>query len=338
MIARNSPTVLTIILNYKTAEMTLKSVDAARRAMEGIAGSIVVVDNHSEDGSYERISTYIAQEGWDADGRIRVIEAGWNGGFGAGNNVGIRAGLPDGTKPDYVYILNSDAFPAEDSIQALLEHLEKTPEAGFAGSYIHGDAGETHLTSFRFPSIASEFESAIRLGPITRLLRNRRVPIDTPKETTPVDWLAGASMMMRQSVLDDIGLFDETFFLYFEETDLCRRAAKVGHRVDYVVESRVAHIGSASTGMKRWKRIPSYWYDSRWHYFSKNHGRAYAALATLMHVLGGGLHSLRCLLLRRDRHMKPGFLTTMLVHDLQALVRRPTTSNLQDDRDTVSQS
>ncbi len=338
MIARNSPTVLTIILNYKTAEMTLKSIDAARRAMEGIAGGIVIVDNHSEDGSYEQISAHVAQEGWDADGRIRVIEAGWNGGFGAGNNVGIRAGLPDGTKPDYVYILNSDAFPADDAIQALLEHLEKNSKAGFAGSYIHGETGETHLTSFRFPSIVSEFESSIRIGPITRLLRNHRVPIDTPKETTPVDWLAGASMMMRQSVLDDIGLFDETFFLYFEETDLCRRATKAGHRVDYVVDSRVAHIGSASTGMKRWNRIPSYWYDSRWHYFSKNHGRAYAAFATLTHVLCGGLHSLRCFLLRRDRHMKPGFLTTMLVHDLQALVRRPTTSNLQDDRDTVSQS
>jgi hypothetical protein len=88
-----------------------------------------------------------------------------------------------------------------------------------------------------------------------------------PECTTRVDWLAGASLMMRQSVLDRIGLFDETFFLYFEETDLCHRAARAGWPTDYVLESRVAHIGSASTGMKTWARIPQFWLDSRLHYF-----------------------------------------------------------------------
>ncbi len=90
-----------------------------------------------------------------------------------------------------------------------------------------------HATAFRFPSIASEFESAIRFGPVSRLLKSRRVPMEHVDETQPVDWLAGASLMMRRTVLDEIGLFDETFFLYFEETDLCRRAAhgRSSHRL-----------------------------------------------------------------------------------------------------------
>ncbi len=89
-----------------------------------------------------------------------------------------------------------------------------------------------------------------------------------------MDWLAGASLMMRQDVLDRIGLFDEEFFLYFEETELCLRAARAGWPTDYVVESRVAHVGSASTGMKTWDRIPQFWLDSRLRYFTLAGGGA----------------------------------------------------------------
>ena len=97
-----------------------------------------------------------------------------NGGFGAGNNAGIRAGLADGARPDYVYILNSDAFPDPGAIRALLDHLQTHPDTGLAGSYIHGPDGAPHLTTFRFPSIASEFEGAARLGPVSRWLRAAR--------------------------------------------------------------------------------------------------------------------------------------------------------------------
>ena len=307
------PRVLTIVLNWRTPEMTLKSVAAARVAMAGIAGEILVVDNDSQDGSFEHIRDHVAGAGW-AD--VRVIQSGRNGGFGAGNNVGIRAGLSDGGRPDYVYVLNSDAFPAPDAIRHLLDYLEATPRAGFAGSLIHGPEGDTHLTTFRFPSIASEFEGAARLGPVTRLLSRKRVPVETPDAATRVDWLAGASLMMRQEVLDEIGLFDETFFLYFEETDLCRRALKAGHEVHFVPDSRVAHIGSASTGMKEWRRVPGYWFDSRAHYFAKNHGRAYLAAATLAHLAGGLVHRLRAALSGRRPADPPDFLGDLARHAL----------------------
>ena len=320
----SSPRVLTIVLNWRTPEMTLKAVAAARCAMEGIAGEITVVDNDSQDGSFEHLSERVRAEGW---ANVRVIQSGRNGGFGAGNNVGIRAGLADGTAPDYVYILNSDAFPAPDAIQRLLDYLESTPNAGFAGSLIQGPEGDTHLTTFRFPSIASEFEGAVRLGPISRLLKNARVPVETPTSAGRVDWLAGASLMMRQSVLDQIGLFDETFFLYFEETDLCRRALKAGHEVHFVPESRVAHIGSASTGMKEWRRVPGYWFDSRLHYLTSNHGRAYAALATLAHLAGGGVARLREIVQRKPQSTPQFFLIDMALHGLRAAlsgaVRKP---------------
>lgn len=311
------PTVLTVILNWRTPEMTLRSAEAALTALQGIDGALVIVDNDSGDGSFEALSGAVAARGWDKGPQaVRVVQSGRNGGFGAGNNFGIRLGLPDGRVPDYAYILNSDAFPAPDAIRALLDHLEAHPQVGFAGSFIHGTDGAPHRTAFRFPSVASELEGAARFGPISGLLRHSIVARPIPETTTRVDWLAGASLMMRQKVLDQIGLFDETFFLYFEETDLCRRAALAGWPTDYVVESRVAHIGSASTGMKTWARIPAFWLDSRRHYFTKNHGYPVFLLATLAHVVGGLLWRARLLVQRKDRGDPPHFLRDLIRHSI----------------------
>lgn len=311
------PTVLTVILNWRTAEMTLKSADAAERAMEGIAGAIVVVDNDSGDGSFERMSEALRHRP-----RFRVVQSGRNGGFGAGNNVGIRLGLPGGERPDYVYILNSDAFPAPDAIRLLLDYLETHPKVGLAGSYIHGPDGEAHTTCFRFPSPASEFEGAARTGPISRLLAHRSVTIGVPSASGPVDWLAGASMMMREEVVRTVGLFDETFFLYFEETDLCRRAAEAGWPTHFVRESRVEHIGSVSTGMKGWKRVPRYWFDSRWHYFRKSGGTGRAIGATLAHLAGAMILQGRRVLQPKIHGGPPHFLRDLTGHAIGQLVRR----------------
>lgn len=313
---------LTVILNWRSAEMTLRAAEAALRALDGIDGALVIVDNNSGDGSFEVMSAVVAARGWDKGAQaVRVLQSGRNGGFGAGNNFGIRAGLPDGSKPDFVYILNSDAFPEPTAIQALLQHLQQHPATGFAGSFIYGDDGAPHRTAFRFPSAAGEFEAQIRFGPVSRLLADSIVARPIPQATGGVDWLAGASLMMRQAVLDQIGLFDETFFLYFEETDLCRRAALAGWPTDYVLESRVMHIGSASTGMRDWRRIPQFWLDSRLHYFVKNHGRGYACAATLAHLAGGVAWRARLLIQRKDRGDPPFYLWDLTRHHLQAAAK-----------------
>ena len=323
------PSLLTVILNWRTPDMTLKAVASALVALAGIDGALVIVDNDSGDGSFEILSKEVAARGWDGGPQsVRVLQAGRNGGFGAGNNFGMRAGLAKGARPDFVYILNSDAFPEPGAIKALMDHLTAHPETGFAGSFIHGDDNVPHRTAFRFPSIPAEFEAQVRFGPISRLLSRHIVARPVPNITCRVDWLAGASLMMRQSVLDQIGLFDEQFFLYFEETDLCRRAARAGWPTDYVVESRVLHIGSVSTGMKHWTRIPGFWLDSRLHYFVKNHGRFYAFAATLAHLAGGVLWRLRLVVQRKDRGDPPQYLRDMIWHSLGAMVsglgRKPT--------------
>lgn len=306
------PTVLAVILNWRTADMTLQSADAAERAMQGIAGEIVVVDNDSGDGSFEKLT-----EALQTRPRFRVVQSGRNGGYGAGNNVGIRLGLTGGVRPDYVYVLNSDAFPAPDAIRQLLDYMERNPGVGLAGSYIHGTDGEPHVTCFRFPSAASEFEGAARTGPISRLLKHRTVALGVPATSGRVDWLAGASLMIRETVVQSVGLFDESFFLYFEETDLCRRAAEAGWPTHFVRESRVEHIGSVSTGMKTWKRVPGYWFDSRWIYFRKAGGTGRAIGVTLAHLAGAMILQTRRLIQPKVTGGPPHFLRDLTGHALR---------------------
>lgn len=309
-----NPSVLAIVLNYRTPDLTVRAAGSALLAMEGIEGAITIVDNASGDDSCQIIAQAIAENGRD---RVTLSQAGRNGGFGAGNNHGMLAGLPDGSAHDYVYILNSDAWPEPGAIRALLDVLEADPTAGIAGSHTVGEDGVPHRTAFRFPSIIGEFEGSVRTGLFTRLLRDWVVPLPIPVQTARVDWVAGASMMLRRTMLDEIGLFDETFFLYFEETDLCLRAARAGWSCLYVPASKTVHIGSVSTGMRNWSRTPQYWFDSRLHYFQQNHGAAYAVVATLSRIIGEGLWRLRCLISRRAPRDPPYFLRDLTVHALR---------------------
>ena len=316
---RNNPlqTVLTVILNWRTAEMTERATRAALRAMEGVDGAITIVDNDSGDGSFEHLRAAFA-----GHPRVQVLQSGHNGGYGAGNNVGIRAGLPGGQRPDLVFLLNSDAFPAPDAIRILRDYLTAHPDTGMAGSHVHGSDGEPHVTCFRFPTAWSELEGAAHTGVISRLLGRFQVPITPPDVPARVDWLSGASLMIRSDVLDRVGLFDERFFLYFEETDLCRRAAGAGWPCVYVPDSQVEHIGSVSTGMREWSRVPRYWFDSRWHYFRKHHGRSGVMLATLAHLAGGVIWGLRRVLQRRGAKTPPYFFRDLVRHAGRRLLSR----------------
>ncbi|MEZ5645330.1 MAG: glycosyltransferase family 2 protein [Burkholderiaceae bacterium] len=316
-----SPRVLTVVLNYRTPDLTVKAVEAALREMEGLEGAITVVDNDSGDGSFEQIQAAVQAAAWS---RVRVFQSGHNGGYGAGNNFGVRQGLPDGSTPDYVYILNSDAFPEPGAIRVLVDYLESHPQAGFAGSRIHGEDGSPHQTAFRFPTILSEFEGGACTGPISRLLRRYIVAMPAPASTQEVDWIAGASLMVRHAVYEQTHGFDEQFFLYFEETDLCLRARRAGWTSVYVPQSQVMHIGSVSTGMKNWKRMPGYWFDSRMRFFCKNHGLGYAILATLAFVTGAMILRARRLLSggTKGNNQETYFLRDLVSHALRSAWHR----------------
>ena len=320
----SEPTILTVILNYRTPELAVKAAEGALREMQGLGGEIAIVDNDSQDGSYEYLQGVAAEKGWTAEGRIQVYSSGRNGGFGSGNNFAIRAGLSTGAKPDYVYLLNPDAVPQEGSIRALVDFLEARPKVGVVGSLILTPEGDPAYGAFRFPSIVREFEDAARTAMLSRILERGRDPSPIALDTIEVDWVSGSSVMFRQAMLDEVGIFDETFFLYFEETDLCLRAKRAGWEIWSLPDSQVTHIGGAATGIDRWERVPQYWFDSRLHYFRKNYGRFYAVAVTASLLAGEAVWKLRRLLNpKAERYRNTNrFGRDLLRHSLRALFAR----------------
>jgi GT2 family glycosyltransferase len=283
-----SSTLATVIVNFRTAEMTAQVVDTLLPEVAEIDGEVVVVDNDSGDGSYERLVELAGARGWSE--RVIIVRSDRNGGFGYGINVGVRRALASARPPRFVYVLNPDAFPERGAVQALMDTLTADPSIGIAGSHIHAAEGGERVGAFRFPTLFSEFEGTINFGPVSRFLRRWTVSGELPVETAEVDWVSGTSFMIRREVFDAIGLFDEGFFLYFEEIDFCKRAKGGGFKNVFVPRSAIRHIGSVSTQMhKRDRPMPEYWFASRRRYFTKHHGPAYTALCDALWIAGFSL-------------------------------------------------
>jgi hypothetical protein len=166
--------------------------------------------------------------------------------------------------------------------------------------------------AFRFPSLVSEFAQALGFGPVIRLLDRWSVARRMSQAARQqVDWICGASMMIRMAVLEAIGGLDEGYFLYFEETDFCLRARRAGFPTWYVPESRVMHVGGQSTGVTERntaaKRLPAYWFDSRRRYFAKAFGMAHARAIDLTVLVAYPLGWLKRLALGQRRQTVPHY-------------------------------
>lgn len=304
-------TVTVAIVNYCTADLTIDCLRSLQTEIEQSPGSkVVVVDNASPDGSGPVIAKAIADNGWEGWARLVMLPR--NGGFAYGNNAVIREAMQAERPPRYVWLLNSDTVVRPGAMRVLVEFLDERPEVGIAGSCLEDPDGTLQRSAFRFHSVLGELESSARLGPISRLLERWAVSSPMTRVTTRYDWLAGASMMVKSDVFRGIGLLDETYFLYYEETDFCRQAAAAGWQCWLVAESRVVHLVGASTGVtsrsQPMRRRSQYWFDSRRHYFVKNHGRLVAIGADLALAAGVSLSRLRGFFERRSVALPERFL------------------------------
>jgi N-acetylglucosaminyl-diphospho-decaprenol L-rhamnosyltransferase len=308
---------VTVIVNYCSAEYTLRAVDSVLPQLEELGdASVWVVENCSPDHSLRTLRAAAAGRGWSE--RVRILESERNGGFGYGNNVAIRAALALPDPPEYLYLLNPDATVDPGAVSALVSFLDAHPRAAIAGSHVHEMDGTPHASSFRFPSLWSELEGGLRLGVASDLLRNHIVSMDPPAQDQPVDWVTGASSMLRTRALREIGLFDEAFFLYFEETDLCKRAHDAGWEVWFVRAASAGHVRAVSTGMRQPARRPRFWFDSRALYWRKHHGRAALCAANAIWASAFAAHRVLAWL-RRKPIRDPGLLRDFLQYSWRPL-------------------
>lgn len=310
--------VVIAIVNYKTPELVIDCLAslASELLIKDATFRVVVADNASGDGSVDKISSAIEARDWG--GWVCMLALARNGGFGFGNNAVFKHVLAGSKLPRYIWLLNSDTIVHPQACRELVKYLDDNPRVGIAGSRLEDLDGPVQISAFRFHSIAGEFEAAARTGVFTRLLRPWVVAPPAQPKAAPCDWVSGASMMIRLNVLETVGPFDEDYFLYFEETDLCLRAARAGFKCHSVPSSRVIHLVGASTGItvlkEKPKRRAAYWFQSRHRYYVKNYGAVYSVLADLAVVSGTLVWYARCAFQRRPTEVPAFFIKDILLH------------------------
>lgn len=300
--------VMVVIVNYRTPAMVIDCLRSLEPQISQYSNATVtVVDNASGDNSVGAIAAAIHAAGWSS--WVTLLCSPINGGFSYGNNFAIRPALSAISRPDCFWLLNPDTVARPNALRALSDFMQTNPEAAICGSGIDFADGTPWPCAFRFPSILSEFERAFAFGPVTWLCSRWVVSRHMGDVPERADWVSGASMMVRREVFETVGLMDEDYFLYFEETDYCLQAKSHNFQCWYVPQGRITHITGQSTGVTartdQPKRLPTYWFASRRRYFIKNHGRLYAAVADMAWMLAYQLGRLRCWLQRKRRTSIP---------------------------------
>jgi len=281
--------VLVIIVNHRRADLVEKGLMSLAPELAALGGgSRCVVTDASGDGSDDEIAAIIARHGFGGWASLMRLDK--NGGYGYANNQAILAALDSADPPEYFYLLNPDAYVYPGAVHELVKFMDERPDVGLSGSQQEQPDGSLMRAAFRFPGVRSELLLGSRLGLVRSLFPRAEVAPPPPDHAAPADWLSGASLMIRREVFETAGLFDDTFFLYYEETDLCLRALRAGYRCWYVPSSRVVHLEGQTTGITDTKavpkRLPRYWFESRSHYFTKNHGRFKKRLADVAWTVG----------------------------------------------------
>ena len=296
------PDVSVSLVNTNSRELLLACLESLPGAGAGV--EIVVLDNASEDGSAAAVAERFPD--------VRLIEQRHRAGFGANHNTVIRA-----TTGRYVFVLNEDTTSDDWGLERMVAHLDANPRvAGLAPRLVYPD-GRLQHSAWRFPTPARAVVGLVSLSRYT-------VAQSGGAKLRDIDWAMGAALLLRREALDEIGLFDEDFFIYSEEVDLQYRLHRAGWRVQYCPDVTVVHHESQFSARIPERRINEMW-RSRHRYWRKHHSAAGARLAALC---TGAKYALIGLARLRDRD----FAARMRLHARDAIrVRGPGLRELADD-------
>ena len=316
--------VAVIIVNYGTAVLVIQAVESVlAREHGGRRVEVHVVDNASPGDDAAVLAAAHAARGW-ADRGVTFHPEAENHGFGRGNNIVLHKLAAREAPPEFVLLLNSDAWLENEAIDILARALEAAPEAAGAGAGILGEDGFPAVCAFRFPTMAGEVGRYIGVGAVERMLKTSRVALP-PDHEGPVDWVAGASVMFRFKVLEKVGFFDPIYFLYFEEVDMMRRMRLLGHPMIYVRAAEVTHIAGVSTEVKSGyledRRRPAYVYESWRFYFHRHHGLAYTLVTAALVAGSAVIHRVAATTRKKPNGLPAKFLADHWRHVIWPLVR-----------------
>lgn len=245
-----------VIVNLNTKALLISCLSSVCRELERTEAEVFVVDNGSIDGSEEAVRMGFPQ--------VSLIANRRNVGYAKANNQAIK--LSQGR---YVLLLNPDTRVKEGALEPLLRFMKGCPEAGGAGAQLLNGDGSKQNSIATFPSLSTEL--------LNKSLLRRLFPDRFPgkernyAEPIEVDSVIGACMMVRREAIEQVGMLDEDYFLFLEETDWCFRMRKAGWKVYHVPEAEVIHFQGKSAEQNK-KRAKVEYYRSRYLFFKKHRG------------------------------------------------------------------
>ena len=271
------PLVGIIVLNYKNATDTEECIESLRKIVYKNY-FIIIVDNNSQDGSFEKLSELYPE--------LIVLETGENRGYAAGNNYGIRYALKKGA--EYVCILNNDVVVDPSFLTKLVNYMEQHQTVGMTGANICEYYNREIVQSTGF---IVNYNTA-RTPHINAGKRVKDVIHDQP---LPCDVVCGACMMVRKEIISKIGMIPEIYFLFYEETEWCVRAKKAGFEIVSIMDAIVYHKGSAT--IKKTNGISNYYMRRNSVLFERRNASILQNIVFFMFITAREVYHL----IRRDR-------------------------------------
>jgi GT2 family glycosyltransferase len=259
--AVDRPQISVVIVSFNTAQMTLRCLESVRADLGGINAEVIVVDNGSTDGSAEAIT---AGAPW-----AKLIVSPRNLGFGGGNNLGLAQ-----AKGENLLLINTDAFPQSGAILALMRYLNEHPKTAVVGPRLLNADGSMQQSCFRFPTPLRSWMENLWISAAMK----RHPSIDDYRfwahdAERSVDFVIGACILVRRSAYEQVGGFDERFFMYAEESDWMYRMHRAGWEINFTPTAVVTHLGGAS-GAGDKPKINRVFFESLDYYELKHHGFA----------------------------------------------------------------
>ncbi len=249
-----------IIVNWKTRELTLNALSAVYKETSGFPFEVILVDNNSGDGSVEAFKKEFPQ--------VKLIENSDNVGFAKANNQALKIATGE-----YLMLLNSDTVVLDGALNTLVSYLDTHPLIEMVGPrLLNGDMTFQHACRRNLPDIWNSFFHLFGLTKIftsSKIVNNYKKYTDDPNVTEPVAGLSGAAMMFRRKVYEEIGGLDESFFMYGEDLDFCKRVFDKGWQTVYVSEAKIIHFGGGSSKKRRTKSLVNF-YEAMWLYYRKH--------------------------------------------------------------------
>lgn len=254
------PDISIVIVNWKVKDLLQNCINSILIYKDKYNVEIFVVDNDSGDGSVEMIKNDYPE--------IKLIALDKNIGFGSANNLAIKQ-----ARADYIFLLNPDTEITKDFFNNIFEYVKNNPEIDIIGPKIINDDGSKQASVRRNPDLFSQVLVLLKLTnvPILNIFLNHYFyrDFDYNKEQS-VDQIMGAAMFIKRSVFNKIDAFDEKFFVWFEEVDLCKRAKQFGLNIKYFPGAYITHHGGESFSKSNILKKQKMFNKSLLYYFSKH--------------------------------------------------------------------